>query len=380
MADEKSPSRISHRLFATSRSEMRSNMEQKIGKTVPIVLIADDVEANRFMLKNIISEMGNQAVLAENGMQAVKLAQRMKPQLIILDIAMPEMDGYEACEKLKEDPDTRDIPIVFISALDDPNDIVRGFSLGGEDYIVKPFISEIVKARVGLHLKLSEANRRMAEMNRQLQVSIGEQLQKMDTERKNVLYALLRVARENACYDEDNMNRLSYNSRLLAEAMQLSTKYDYLISDSYVDTIELAAPLCDLGNLAIPTDILQKQGTLTEEEKKTMQTHTTIGAHIISDIVAAGMDNRMLQMAIEITHFHHENWDGSGYPDGRKGSEIPLAAQIVSVSSAFCALTEDRRYRGLFGMEEAIQIMEQEQNKYNPEILSILKKIVRQLH
>lgn len=355
-------------------------MEQKIGKTVPIVLIADDVEANRFMLKNIISEMGNQAVLAENGMQAVKLAQRMKPQLIILDIAMPEMDGYEACEKLKEDPDTRDIPIVFISALDDPNDIVRGFSLGGEDYIVKPFISEIVKARVGLHLKLSEANRRMAEMNRQLQVSIGEQLQKMDTERKNVLYALLRVARENACYDEDNMNRLSYNSRLLAEAMQLSTKYDHLISDSYVDTIELAAPLCDLGNLAIPTDILQKQGTLTEEEKKTMQTHTTIGAHIISDIVAAGMDNRMLQMAIEITHFHHENWDGSGYPEGRKESEIPLAAQIVSITSAFCALTEDRRYRGSFGMEEAIQIMEQEQNKYNPEILSILKKIVRQLH
>ena len=293
-------------------------MEQKIGKTVPIVLIADDVEANRFMLKNIISEMGNQAVLAENGMQAVKLAQRMNPQLIILDIAMPEMDGYEACEKLKEDPDTRDIPIIFISALDDPNDIVRGFSLGGEDYIVKPFISEIVKARVGLHLKLSEANRRMAEMNRQLQVSIGEQLQKMDTERKNVLYALLRVARENACYDEDNMNRLSYNSRLLAEAMQLSTKYDHLISDSYVDTIELAAPLCDLGNLAIPTDILQKQGTLTEEEKKTMQTHTTIGAHIISDIVAAGMDNRILHVAIEITHFHHENWDGSAYPDVRK--------------------------------------------------------------
>ena len=117
-------------------------MEQKIGKTVPIVLIADDVEANRFMLKNIISEMGNQAVLAENGMQAVKLAQRMKPQLIILDIAMPEMDGYEACEKLKEDPDTRDIPIVFISALDDPNDIVRGFSLGGEDYIVKIYVKK----------------------------------------------------------------------------------------------------------------------------------------------------------------------------------------------------------------------------------------------
>lgn len=129
-------------------------MERKINSIVPIVLIADDVEANRLVLKDIISEMGYQAVLAENGIQALKLAQHIKPQLIILDVAMPEMDGYEACRRLKEDTDTKEIPVIFISALDEPNDIVRGFSLGGEDYIVKPFISEVVKARVGLHLKL----------------------------------------------------------------------------------------------------------------------------------------------------------------------------------------------------------------------------------
>lgn len=354
-------------------------MEQKNGRTVPVILIADDVDANRFMLKNIISEMGNQAVLAENGLQAVKLAQRMQPQLIILDIAMPEMDGYEACKLLKEDVNTKDIPIIFISALDNPNDIVNGFSLGGEDYIVKPFIPEVVKARVNLHLKLSEANRRMAEMNRQLQVSIGEQLQRMEKERQSVLFALLRVARENACYDEDNMKRLSYNSRLLAEAMQLSTTYDDKISDVYIDTIELAAPLCDLGNLAIPTDILQKQGTLTYEERELMKTHTTVGARILKDIEGVGLNNRMLQMAIEITNYHHENWDGSGYPEGRKENDIPLSAQIVSVTSAFCALTEDRRYRDSFCMEEAVDIMEKEGMKFNPEILSILKKIVRQL-
>ena len=176
-------------------------MEQKMNSMVPIVLIADDVEANRLLLKDIISEMGCQAVLAENGVQALKLAQHIRPQLIILDIAMPEMDGYEACRKLKENIDTKEIPVIFISALDEPNDIVRGFSIGGEDYIVKPFISEVVTARVGLHLKLYEANRRMTEMNRQLQISIGEQLQKMELERRSVLYALLRVARENACYD-----------------------------------------------------------------------------------------------------------------------------------------------------------------------------------
>ncbi|MGN0507105.1 MAG: two-component system response regulator [Lachnospiraceae bacterium] len=356
-------------------------MEQKIHSAVPIVLIADDVEANRLVLKDIITEMGYQAVLAENGVQALKLAQHMKPQLIILDIAMPEMDGYEACRKLKENTDTREIPIIFISALDEPTDIVRGFSLGGEDYIVKPFISEVVKARVGLHLKLYEANRRMAEMNRQLQISIGEQLQKMELERRSVLYALIRVARENACYDEAYMERLSYNCRILAEAMQLSKNYDHLISDSYIDTMELAAPLCDLGNMAIPTNILQKQGMLTEEEKAVMQTHTTIGARILRDIGGAGTDNRMIQMAVEIANYHHENWDGSGYPEGRKEEEIPLSAQIVAVTSAYCALTERRTYRESFSQEEAFRIMEKDENKkFNPEIFCIMKKIMRQLH
>lgn len=356
-------------------------MEPKKNSRAPVVLIADDVEANRLVLKNIISEMGYQAVLAENGLQALKLAQHIKPQLIILDIAMPEMDGYEACRRIKEDTDTKDIPIIFISALDEPNDIVRGFSLGGEDYIVKPFISEVVTARVGLHIKLYEANRRMIEMNRQLQISIGEQLQKMEMERRSILYALIRVARENACYDETYMERLSYNCRILSEAMQLSKSYDHMISDSYIDTMELAAPLCDLGNMAIPTNILQKQGMLTQEEKSIMQTHTTIGARILRDISGAGADNPMIQMAVDIANYHHENWDGTGYPEGRKANEIPLSAQIVSIISAYCSLTERRSYRESFDKEEAVRIMEIDENKkFNPEIFAILRKILKQLH
>ena len=356
-------------------------MEQKMNNVVPKVLIVDDVEANRLVLKDIIVEMGYQAVLAENGVQAVKLATRMHPQLIILDIAMPEMDGYEACRKIKEDVETRGIPIIFISAFDEAADIVQGFSVGGGDYITKPFIAEVVKARVGMHLSLYEANRRLSEMNRQLQASISEQLQQMEIERRSVLYALIRVARENACYDEQYMERLSYNCRILAEAMQLSDKYDHLISDSYVDTIELAAPLCDLGNLAIPTNILQKQGTLTQEEKEVMRTHTIIGARILRDIGEAGNANRLIQMAVEIANFHHETWDGSGYPEGREKDAIPLSAQIVAVVGAYCALTERRSYRESFSREETFDIMERDEyKKFNPDILDIMKKIKRQLH
>ncbi|MBP3569041.1 MAG: response regulator [Lachnospiraceae bacterium] len=350
-------------------------------KSVPRILVVDDVEANRFLLRNIIQEMGYQPILTESGAQALKMIQRMKPQLIILDIAMPDMDGYEVCSILKADPETKEIPIIFISAFDDPKDIVKGFELGGEDYITKPFVEAVVKARVSMHLKLNDSNRRMMELNRQLQVSFSEQLKRAEMERKSILYALIRIARENAFYDEIHMERLSYNCRILTEAMQLSDLYSHLISDNYIDTMELAVPLCDLGNLAIPTNILQKQGALNEEESAVMRTHTTIGARILQDIGNVIQDNRMIKIAEEIARSHHENWDGSGYPEGRAGEEIPLSAQIVAVVSTYCALTERRTYRDSYTREEAFEIMEKDAAaKFNPNIFSIMKKIVRQLH
>lgn len=349
-------------------------------KEMTRILIVDDVEANRFVLRDIITEMGYQPVLTENGMQALKMVQHIRPDLIILDIAMPEMDGYEVCRRLKEDANLRDIPVIFISAFDEPTDIVKGFTHGGEDYVTKPFIPEVVKARVGMHLRLYEANRHMAEMNRQLQVSIQEQLKQMEKERLSVLYTLIRVARENASYDENYMDRLSYNCRILAEAMQLSSMFGDKISDNYIDTIELAAPLCDLGNMAIPTNILQKQGPLTEEEKAVMMTHTSTGARILKDVGGVGSENSFIRMATDIANFHHENWNGTGYPSGKAGDEIPLSAQIVAVVSAYCALTEKRSYREAFSREQAIEIMESDADKkFNADIFSIMKKIVRQL-
>ena len=139
--------------------------------------------------------------------------------------------------------------------------------------------------------------------------------------------------------------------------------------------------MCDLGNMAIPTNILQKQGSLNYEENKVMQTHTTIGARILRDISEIGNENDFVSMAIEIANYHHENWDGSGYPEGKKQYEIPLSAQIVSIASAYCALTENRTYRGAFDKEKAFEIMEKDaQKKFNPDIFWILKKIFRQLH
>ena len=353
---------------------------EALNKNVPRVLIVDDVETNRFILRDVISEMGNYPILAENGLQALKIVQHIKPQLIILDIAMPGMDGFEVCRKLKDNLLTREIPVIFISAYDEPADMVKGFEIGCEDYIVKPFIPEVVKARVGAHLKLHEINDKLKEMNRKLQVSISQQRELVEKERRRVLYALLRVARENACYDKLYMERLRCNCRILAEAMQVSTRFGHLITDHFIDIIELATPLCDLGNLAIHTSILQKQEPLQEQEKEIIRTHTSIGARILQDIEALGDENGFIHMAEEIAHFHHENWDGSGYPKGVKEEQIPLSAQIVAVVSGYCALTEKRVYREAYSKEKALELMENESGeKYNPEIFGILKKIVKQL-
>lgn len=354
---------------------------EQIAKEIPRILVVDDVETNRYVLRNIITDMGYQPVLAENGLQAQKIIQRIPIQLILSDIAMPEMDGYEFCKWIKETQEYREIPFIFISAYDNPQDVVEGFSIGGEDYITKPFIAEVVKARVGLHLKLATTAQTLQDTNRRLNASVQEQLRQMEQEKKTVLYALAEVARENACYEEAHAKRLQENCRILAQAMQLSSKFEQEISDSFVDSIVIAAPLCDIGNVAIPMEILQKDEQLDKDERSIMQKHTDVGAKLLHQVHGEGDYNDFVELSADVAQNHHENWDGSGYPRGISGEEIPLAAQIVSVVSAYCALTEKRVYRPAYSKEDALSIMTiGAGNKFNQEIVDILIKISRQLH
>lgn len=344
------------------------------------ILIIDDVETNRFVLRNIISDMGHQPVLAENGVQGLKIMERIVPDLILLDVAMPEMDGFEFCEIIKKDVKTRSIPIIFISAFDEAEDIVKGFEMGGADYVTKPFIQEVVRSRVEVQLKLSEMNKTLTESNRRLQTSISEQIKQLEAEKKKVLYALLKLVRKNAYFDEGHIERLQYNCKVLAQAMQLSPKFERIVSDTFVETIEMAAPLCDLGMIGIPLDILQKTGELTPEEKEIVETHPAIGAQILEDIKGEDDYNDFVDVSHDIALYHHEKWDGSGYPSKKAGNDIPLPAQIVSLISEYCALTENRAFRDAYSKEEALQIIEEAVGiKFNPDIYDICKKIARQL-
>ena len=197
----------------------------------------------------------------------------------------------------------------------------------------------------------------------------------MEHEKKNILYALANIAAQNAGYDEHYMERLKQNCRILAQGMQLSPLFEDKVSDTFIDAIELAAPLCDIGNMGVPSDILRKGTELTPDESAVMQKHTMIGAKLLSDLYVNNDYNDFINMSIEIAHYHHENWNGSGYPSGLSGEEIPLAAQVVSVMEAYCRLTEKDGH----SREEAIEIMGKEAGqKYNSDIFGICEKISRQ--
>ncbi|MCM1126880.1 MAG: response regulator [Lachnospiraceae bacterium] len=340
------------------------------------ILIVDDLEMNRVLLEEMIRDIGGDPVLAESGEQALEMVNEQCPELILTDISMPGMDGYELCRILKRKKETRNVPVIFISAYDEPEDIIEGLSMGGEDYITKPFIPEVVQARVGVHLRLYETKRELLETNRRLQISVKEQLRQIEQEKKNILYAMANIAAQNADCEKEHTDRVGRNCRILAQGMQLSPLFENQISDSFIDTIELAAPLCDIGNIGISMDILRKKENLTEEERAAIQNHTNIGAKLLKDLHVGSDYNDFISTAVDIAKYHHENWDGSGYPDKLTGKDIPIAAQIVAVAEKYCTLTGEEA----LSREEALEVMGREAGiKFNPNIYEICRKISRQL-
>ncbi len=339
------------------------------------ILIVDDVEINRMVLEEIIRNMGCEPLLAESGQQALDLALECLPKLILSDISMPGMDGFELCKSLKSNKLTKEIPVIFISAFDEAEDIVKGLKLGGEDYITKPFITEVVQARVAVHLHLYAVKHELMETNRKLQISVDAQLRQMEEEKKNILYALANIAAQNSGFEQGHMQRLRRNCRILAQGMQLSPKFEDQISDAYIDTIEVSACLCDIGNIGVPKELLRREGDFTQEETEILHSHTDLGAQLLSDLYVNRDYNDFLRISIDISHYHHENWDGSGYPKGLRGEQIPVAAQIVSVMETYCILTGEKKY----SREEALQIMKKDAGtKFNPDIYQICCRISRQ--
>ena len=344
------------------------------------ILVVDDVEVNLIILEEIIKNMGYEALLAQSVKEALEIIENREqlPKVILSDISMPETDGFTFCSMLKNDPYTKDIPVIFISALDTASDLSKGFELGAVDYIPKPFEKTEVEMRISTHLKIYNMQRDLEENNKQLNLVVARQMEKLRIEQKNIMTALARLVESKENVSGSHYKNILYNSRILAEGMQLSPKFEDEVTDDFIDTIESSAGLHDIGKLMIPDQILLKNAPLDEEERRVMCTHAELGAKTLNDIYEGVEKNDFIEMAIDIAWYHHECWDGSGYPKGLKGKEIPLSARIVKVVDVFDAMISERHYKKPIPLDQTLAYMQEKSGTiFDPDIIRVFMRIYR---
>lgn len=295
------------------------------------LLLVDDEPANLQVLRHTL-QAEHRLLFAKDGRSALELVRTDRPDLILLDVMMPGISGYEVCKALKQDPWTAAIPIIFVTALADVANEHTGLELGAVDYISKPFNPHIVKARVKTHLSLVQADE-VLETRLQIVRCLGRAAEYKDNETGM------------------HVIRMSHYARIVAVAMGYA-EYE-------ADELLHAAPMHDIGKIGIPDAILGKPGRLTEEEWAVMRQHTVIGARILGDHPSG-----LLRQAAAIALNHHEKWDGSGYPNGLAGEDIPLDARVVAIADVFDALTSERPYKRAWPVEEAVALIRRESGKH----------------
>ncbi len=344
------------------------------------ILIVDDVRANLVALTEMVRKAGFLARPVTSVKQAMQAIDAMLPHLILLDITMPEMDGFEYCAMLKKDVRTRAIPVIFVTALASTQDKIRGFHLGAVDFIVKPFEQEEVTMRINTHLKNYRMQQELESYNKRLYKLIQDQMNRITEQHKTIVYALAKLSEARDDGAGQHLKNIGKNCRMLAMSLQLSPKFEKQIDNEFIDTIEMASTLHDIGKIAISDRILLKPGKLTPEERAIIETHAEIGAKTLQEIADLNSENKMMAMAVDIAYYHHERWDGTGYPKGLSGTEIPLAARIMAIVDVYDSLVGERCYKPAYSHEESMRIIREESGKmFDPDIVEIIEKVQRQL-
>jgi putative two-component system response regulator len=304
------------------------------------ILIVDDIEANRDLLHRRMARLGHVPHLAEDGFQALDFVEKHRPDIILLDIDMPGMSGYQVLERLKADPKTFPIPVIFISAHDDDDSIVKGLKLGAEDYVPKTFTADIVKARVSACLE----RKRLRD-------------QQIASAQLATIFALSKLAESRDPETGEHLERMRSYCRILAEYLARDARYASILTQDTVENLYNAAPLHDIGKVSVPDTILRKPGKLTDEEFAMMKTHTVEGARTLRAVDQQHPGNDFIRLGIELVEGHHEKWDGTGYPYGKAGTDIPLVGRIAAVGDVYDALCSRRCYKPAMPLEKARAII-----------------------
>jgi putative two-component system response regulator len=306
------------------------------------ILIVDDFPGNIDILCQALSPYYN-CRAAVNGNDALALLRRTSfvPDLILLDVMMPNMDGYEVCQLLKQDNRLKDIPVIFVSAAAEIQSKLQALKLGGVDYITKPFNFKEIQARIDIHLKFHWLNQKMIQANNHLEALVEEKVQNISESRMEVIFALTKLFSQRHHRLSGHIERVQKISRQIAIQLQQDPTYANRVGDSFIEQIFIASTLYDIGKVSIPDRILQQSGELSDAENQLMMKHTLIGAQTLQDVQIKYPGNRLIDMGVDIARSHHEKWDGSGYPDGLSGEQIPLSAQILALADRLDCLYDE---------------------------------------
>ena len=324
------------------------------------ILVVDDTPENIDLLTEVLNPHYRTRI-ATNGDRALKIAfSDTPPDLILIDIMMPGISGYEVCQQLKENPDTRGIPVIFVTAMSEISDEKKGLELGAVDYITKPISPAIVLARVMTHLALYDQTH---ELERMVELRTAE-LQKT---RQQIIRRLGRASEFKDNETGNHVIRMSHYSRLIAQAVGMGKES--------VDLLFNAAPMHDVGKIGIPDSVLLKPGKLNDAEWNIMRKHPEIGAEIIGN-----HHDDLLRTARIVALTHHEKWDGSGYPNQMKGDEIPLTGRIVTIADVFDALTSERPYKKAWSTEDAVHLIEKNVGShFDPGLIDPFKSVMPEI-
>lgn len=334
------------------------------------LLVVDDTPTNLSLLSNLLRDTYRIKV-ANNGVKALNLAFSAPPDLILLDIMMPEMDGYEVCRRLKDHENTRNVPVIFLTAKTEVEDEEYGFSVGAVDFIHKPISPPILLARVRTHLEIKSWRDFLQDQNAWLQEQVESRLSEINHLQDASIQVMVSLAEFR---DENTGNHIrrtqEYVRRLAIELSKLE-HYKELLTPNYIEQLAKSAPLHDVGKIAIPDGILLKPGKHTPEETIIMQTHAQRGYEMLKQAGhQMGECGRFLAVAMEIAGGHHEKWDGSGYPKGLKGNNIPISARLMALADVYDALLDTRPYKKPMTMEQTIRIiLDGKGTHFDPEVV-----------
>lgn len=330
----------------------------------PRVLIVDDETFYIDVLVGALNERYNISV-AKNGVQALqRVASGKVPDLILLDILMPEMSGLEVCRKLKENPSTADIPVIFLTIKSEVDDEVRGFELGAVDYITKPISPPIVRSSVKNHIALALSKCILSDQNRVLEERVMRRTDEILKTQDVAIVCLASLAETRDNETGNHIKRTQHYVKLLAEHLKDHPDYCDYLTDETINRLYRSAPLHDIGKVGIPDHILLKPGKLDADEWDEMKRHTT---HGYEALVRAEQDigtTTFLYIAKEITLTHHERWDGSGYPEGLKGKAIPISGRLMALADVYDALINKRVYKDAFSHEIAAEMILRERGAH----------------